>query len=152
MLVRGDVMTIPLGWSRLTPLLVDTHEVIAVELQGQGRTANIDRDFTPANNATDVSALLGHLGIERAAIIGHSTGAALTLHMARRLAAGAFRSVISSNSAPRGLPVHALRSSTIPMATAGRCRNARARDRPTTHSRQSNSSRVHWTGGARSKI
>ncbi len=75
-------MTIALSWNRLISLLADRHEVIAVELQGHGRTADIDRDVTPANNAADVTALLAHLGIANAAVIGHSTGAALALEMA----------------------------------------------------------------------
>ncbi len=81
-LIHGGVMTIPLSWSRLIPLLADEHEVIAVELQGHGRTADIDRVFTPANNAADLTALLDHLGIARTAVIGHSTGAAVALEMA----------------------------------------------------------------------
>lgn len=81
-LIHGGVMTIPLSWSGLIPLLAERHEVIAVELQGHGRTADIDQDFTPANNAVDVTALLDCLGIAHAAIIGHSTGAAVALEMA----------------------------------------------------------------------
>lgn len=81
-LIHGGVMTIPLSWSGLIPLLADHHEVIALELQGHGRTADLDRDFTPANNAADVAALLDHLDLANAAVIGHSTGAAVALEMA----------------------------------------------------------------------
>ncbi|MGB3184550.1 MAG: alpha/beta hydrolase [Ornithinimicrobium sp.] len=80
-LIHGGVMTIPLSWSGLIPLLSESHEVIALELQGHGRTTDIERDFTPANNAADVTALLDQLGIEKAVIIGHSTGAAVALEM-----------------------------------------------------------------------
>lgn len=81
-LIHGGVMTIPLSWGRLVPLLAERYEVITLELQGHGRTADIDRDFTPANNAADVTALLDYLGIEEAIILGHSTGAATALEMA----------------------------------------------------------------------
>lgn len=82
MLIHGGLMTIPLSWAGLIPVLATGHDVIAVELQGHGRTPDIDREFNPANNAADVAALLDHLAIDRAAVIGHSTGAATALEMA----------------------------------------------------------------------
>ena len=97
-LIHGGVMTIPLSWGGLIPLLAEKHEVIAVELQGHGRTADIDRDFTPANNATDVTALLEHLSIANAAVIGHSTGAAVALEMAITHPASVSKAVALSGS------------------------------------------------------
>ncbi len=81
-LIHGGLLTIGLSWANLIPVLAERHTVIAVELQGHGRTANIDRPFTPQNNAADIVALLDHLGIARATIIGHSTGAATALELA----------------------------------------------------------------------
>lgn len=81
-LLHGGLMTIPLSWNDLIPLLARDHEVIAVEMQGHGRTADIDRAFTPANNAADVVALLDELDLERVSVIGHSTGAATALELA----------------------------------------------------------------------
>lgn len=63
-------------------MLAERYRVIGVELQGHGRTASIDRACTPANNAADIIALLDHLGLPRAATIGHSTGAATALELA----------------------------------------------------------------------
>ena len=81
-LLHGGVLTIDLNYADLIPGLVDRHRVVAVELQGHGRTADIDREITPAASASDVVALLDHLGIERADVLGHSMGGAVALELA----------------------------------------------------------------------
>jgi pimeloyl-ACP methyl ester carboxylesterase len=81
-LLHGGMLTIDLNFAGLIPTLAATHQVIAVELQGHGRTADIDREITPANFASDVLGLLDHLGIETAHVLGHSMGAAVTLELA----------------------------------------------------------------------
>jgi pimeloyl-ACP methyl ester carboxylesterase len=48
--------------------------VIAVELQGHGRTADIKRDFSYEHLADDVAALLDYLKIPSADLIGYSMG------------------------------------------------------------------------------
>jgi pimeloyl-ACP methyl ester carboxylesterase len=80
-LLHGGMLTIDLNFASLIPTLARKHRVIGVELQGHGRTADIDRPITPANLATDVVALLDVLGIDRAHILGHSMGAAVTLEL-----------------------------------------------------------------------
>ena len=64
-LVHAGVLTIDLSFAALLPDLASRHRVVALELQGHGRTAHTDRPFTPAGHAGDVVALLDHLGIER---------------------------------------------------------------------------------------
>jgi pimeloyl-ACP methyl ester carboxylesterase len=81
-LLHGGMLTIELSFASLMPTLVARHLVIGVELQGHGRTADIDRTITPAVLAADVVALLDHLGIDRAHVLGHSLGAAATLELA----------------------------------------------------------------------
>ena len=56
--------------------LATKRQVIAVELQGHGHTADIDRPITYEAMADDVAALLKYLGIEKADIMGYSFGAA----------------------------------------------------------------------------
>ncbi len=81
-LLHGGMLTIDLNFASLIPTLAQTHTVIGVEMQGHGRTANIDREITYPNLATDIVALLDHLGIERAAVLGHSMGGGVALELA----------------------------------------------------------------------
>lgn len=81
-LLHGGMLSIELSFASLIPDLARRHRVIGVELQGHGRTADIDRTITPANLASDVVALLGHLGIDRAHVLGHSMGAGAALELA----------------------------------------------------------------------
>jgi len=81
-LLHGGMLTIELSFGSLIPTLAHTHQVIGVELQGHGRTADIDRDITPAALAGDIVALLDHLGVERAHVFGHSMGGAVGLELA----------------------------------------------------------------------
>ncbi|MDX6302532.1 MAG: hypothetical protein QOF53_3746, partial [Nocardioidaceae bacterium] len=81
-LLHGGMLTIDLNFAGLIPLLAQRHRVIAVELQGHGRTADIDRIISPAGSAADVVGLLDHLGINRAHVLGHSMGGAVAMELA----------------------------------------------------------------------
>jgi pimeloyl-ACP methyl ester carboxylesterase len=81
-LLHGGNLTIDLNFASLIPRLALSHEVIGVELQGHGRTADIDREITPSALADDVVALLDHLGIGSAHIFGHSMGGAAAMELA----------------------------------------------------------------------
>ncbi|MBW0117723.1 alpha/beta fold hydrolase [Pseudonocardia abyssalis] len=81
-LLHGGVMTIDLTWADSIPTLARRHRVIAVEFQAHGRTADIDRDMTYGALAGDVVALLDHLGVERAHVMGHSMGGGTALELA----------------------------------------------------------------------
>src|ERR1043165_735818 len=70
-LLHGAFMAIPGDWTNWINELSKTRKVIAVEMQGHGRTADIDRDITYGNLADDVAALLNYLKIERADIVGY---------------------------------------------------------------------------------
>src|SRR5580765_6724019 len=65
-LLHGAFMAISGDWSDWVDELSKTRKVIAVEMQGHGRTADIKRDFTGENLADDVAALLDHLKIPKA--------------------------------------------------------------------------------------
>src|SRR3954462_13398069 len=81
-LLHGGMLSIDLNFAGLIPTLAKKHRVIGVELQGHGRTADINREITPAALASDVVGLLDHLGIDRAHVLGHSMGGAVTMELA----------------------------------------------------------------------
>jgi pimeloyl-ACP methyl ester carboxylesterase len=81
-LLHGGMLSIELSFADLIPELATRHRVIALEAQGHGRTADIDRPITPAALASDVVGLLDHLGLDRAHVLGHSQGAATALELA----------------------------------------------------------------------
>ena len=56
------------------PALAAHHQVIAVDLQGHGRTADIDRPLDHRLMADDIAALIDHLGLDRPDIVGYSLG------------------------------------------------------------------------------
>ncbi len=58
----------------ILPALTADHEVIAVDLQGHGRTADIDRPLDIRLMAGDVAALIDHLGLDKPDILGYSLG------------------------------------------------------------------------------
>ncbi|MEU2506496.1 alpha/beta hydrolase [Streptomyces sp. NPDC007863] len=66
----------------LVPVLSRNRRVILVDLQGHGRTADIDRPLRPEFMADDIAALIKHLGCERADLLGYSTGADVALRTA----------------------------------------------------------------------
>jgi len=81
--LHGAYMTID-SMGEVVPSLAKTRQVIAVELQGHGHTADIDRPLTYEHMADDVAALLHHLGIEEADVFGFSMGGAAALQVAIR--------------------------------------------------------------------
>jgi pimeloyl-ACP methyl ester carboxylesterase len=80
-LIHGGLTTIDemQGW--VQPL-AQTRRVIAVEMQGHGRTADADRPLTFATMGNDIAALLDDLTIAKADLIGHSFGGACAIRAA----------------------------------------------------------------------
>jgi pimeloyl-ACP methyl ester carboxylesterase len=64
--------------------LAKGRQVILVDLQGHGRTADIDRPLDPRYMADDVAALIRHLKLGRADVMGFSLGAGVALETAIR--------------------------------------------------------------------
>jgi pimeloyl-ACP methyl ester carboxylesterase len=58
----------------ILPTLSEKHQVIAPDLQGHGRTADIDRPIDIRLLADDVAALIDHLGLEKPDVVGYSLG------------------------------------------------------------------------------
>jgi len=72
-------------WSAVAPLLAEHFDVIVPDLRGFGRSTVTAGEFTMADLAGDLAALLDHLGIDRAAIAGHSMGGYVALAFARAM-------------------------------------------------------------------
>ncbi|HEX2208434.1 MAG TPA: alpha/beta hydrolase [Longimicrobium sp.] len=71
-------------------------QVIAVHLQGHGRTRDIDRPLRYETMADDVAALIAHLGLEKADVMGYSLGGGVALQAAIRHPASVDRLVVVS--------------------------------------------------------
>lgn len=83
-LLHGAFMTITNNWSEWIPELAKTRQVIAVEMQGHGRTGDIARDMTSENLADDVAALLAYLNVPKADVLGYSMGGTVAMQVAVR--------------------------------------------------------------------
>jgi pimeloyl-ACP methyl ester carboxylesterase len=83
-LLHGSYMTISSNWTEWIGELSGTRKVIGVEMQGHGRTADIDRDFSYENLADDVAALLDYLEIEQVDLLGYSMGGGVAMQVAIR--------------------------------------------------------------------
>ena len=71
-------------FDKLLPALAQGRQVIAVELQAHGHTADIDRPMTFEAMADDIAALVKHLGLEKADLLGYSMGGGVALRTAIR--------------------------------------------------------------------
>jgi len=83
-LLHGGGSTIGTTFGRILPALAQTHQVIAIELQAHGHTADIDRPLSFEQDADDVAALLQLLQIGKADIMGFSNGGTTALQLAIR--------------------------------------------------------------------
>jgi pimeloyl-ACP methyl ester carboxylesterase len=82
-LLHGAFMAIPSETEWIAELS-KTRKVIAVEMQGHGRTADIQRPMNAENFADDVAALLDYLKIPNADVIGYSMGGGVAMQCAIR--------------------------------------------------------------------
>jgi pimeloyl-ACP methyl ester carboxylesterase len=78
------------------PTLAERHQVILPDLQGHGRTADIDRPIDPRLLADDIAALIDHLGLDRPDLVGFSLGGWVALHTAAKYPAKVGRLVMAS--------------------------------------------------------
>jgi pimeloyl-ACP methyl ester carboxylesterase len=93
--LHGAYMNIP-AMGAIIPRLARTHRVYAVELQGHGRTTDIDRPITYANLADDVAAFMNAVGLTKADVFGYSMGGQTGLQLVIRHAAKVNKLVAAS--------------------------------------------------------
>jgi pimeloyl-ACP methyl ester carboxylesterase len=80
----------------ILPALAERHQVIVVDLQGHGRTADIDRPLDVRLMADDIAALIDHLGLDRPDLVGYSLGGGVALQTAAKYPAKVRRLVAAS--------------------------------------------------------
>jgi pimeloyl-ACP methyl ester carboxylesterase len=83
-LIHGGGSTIEVTFGNILPYFAENNKIIAVELQAHGRTSDRDAPESFEQDADDVAALLNHLNIPKANILGFSNGGTTTLQIAIR--------------------------------------------------------------------
>src|SRR5882672_251721 len=80
-LLHGGLMSGEM-FGPVLPQLAERHQVIAVDLQGHGRTADIDRPIDVRLMAGDIAALIDHLKLDQPDIVGYSPAGGVALQTA----------------------------------------------------------------------
>ena len=83
-LLHGAFSSIEPDFSGMIPVFAKTRQVIAIEQQAHGHTADIDRSLRTEQMADDTAALLRHLGLEKADFFGYSMGSDVAMKVASR--------------------------------------------------------------------
>jgi pimeloyl-ACP methyl ester carboxylesterase len=83
-LLHGAFSSIHNTFGGLIPALAARRQVVGFDLQGHGRTADIDRPMTHDGLVSDIIAGLDALGLEQVDLFGYSNGAYLALLVAIR--------------------------------------------------------------------
>jgi pimeloyl-ACP methyl ester carboxylesterase len=81
-LLHGNLSTIGVDFGGIIPSLSDGRQVVAVEQQAHGHTADIDRPLSIRSWTDDTAALLRHLGVGQADLLGYSSGSAVAFQLA----------------------------------------------------------------------
>ncbi|HET9052831.1 MAG TPA: alpha/beta hydrolase [Cyclobacteriaceae bacterium] len=93
-------------WKRFAPQLSKDFRVISVDLPGFGSSKSLPEEFTIADAASKINALLIQLDIKKSILIGHSLGGYVTLAMVNQEAGlfsgfGLFHSTAYADSEER---------------------------------------------------
>jgi pimeloyl-ACP methyl ester carboxylesterase len=83
-LLHGAFSTIETDFGKMLPALAKTRQVVGIEQQAHGHTADIDRPLSYEQMADDTAALLRHLGIGQADFFTYSFGGAVATEIGRR--------------------------------------------------------------------
>jgi pimeloyl-ACP methyl ester carboxylesterase len=80
--LHGNLSTIGVDFGGIIPSLARNRQVIGLEQQAHGHTADIDRPLSIQNWTADTVALLRHLGISQADLFGYSSGSGVAFQLA----------------------------------------------------------------------
>lgn len=81
-LLHGAYLSIDMNWGQIIPELSKKRKVIALELQGHGRTADVTRAISYPSLASDVAGVMKFLKIDSADIFGYSFGGTVAIQLA----------------------------------------------------------------------
>jgi pimeloyl-ACP methyl ester carboxylesterase len=98
-LLHGAFSSIQPDFGRMIPVFAKTRQVIAIEQQGHGHTADIERPLRQDQMADDTAALLRHLGIEKADFFGYSMGSDVAMRVAHHNPGMARKLVLAGGTA-----------------------------------------------------
>jgi pimeloyl-ACP methyl ester carboxylesterase len=96
LLIHGGGSTIESNWGRLIPALEGTRRLLAVELQGHGRTGSGTGPASFEGSADGVATLLAELGAGPMDVLGFSNGGQVALQLAARHAETVRRLIVAS--------------------------------------------------------
>ncbi len=82
LLLHGNLSAIGTSFGKMIPELAKTRQIIAVDQQAHGHTADIDRPLSIGQMVKDTVALLEYLGLNRVDIFGYSNGSVVALQIA----------------------------------------------------------------------
>ncbi|CAG1007005.1 partial Lipase 3, partial [Anaerolineales bacterium] len=71
-------------WDRASDLLKNDFDLILPDLRGFGQSTTVETSYTMTDMADDLAGLLDHLGLEKAALAGHSMGGYVALAFAKK--------------------------------------------------------------------
>ena len=94
-LLHGGLMSGEM-FGPVLPLLAERRQVVTVDLQGHGRTADIDRPIDVRLMAGDIAAMIDHLKLDKPDLVGYSLGGGVALHTAAQYPAKIRRLVAAS--------------------------------------------------------
>jgi len=100
-LIHGGLGSGEMFGPTIPALVAAGHQVIAPDLQGHGRTADIDRPIDVRLMADDIAALVRHLGLEQVDVVGYSLGGGVALFTASKHPELVRKVVIASANARR---------------------------------------------------
>ncbi|MCO6437628.1 MAG: alpha/beta hydrolase [Phycisphaerae bacterium] len=81
-LIHGVTSTLAVWFARVLPALSENYRVLAYDLRGHGYSQATPTGYTSHDLAHDLNALLEHVGVGKARIIGHSFGGSIALQLA----------------------------------------------------------------------
>jgi len=115
-LLHGAYMSIEGPIRQLSDSLSKKRKVIITELQGHGRTGDIDRPLSYEQMADDVAGLLRYLKVDSADVFGYSMGGSVAIQLAIRHSYIVHKMIIAS-SAVSDDGIHVELKKMIPLIT-----------------------------------